>query len=63
MSRLRERFRKRLSAIAEAGSRFVRTVTPTAQKIGLQRMCPFCNLITPRAGRFCLECGKALANA
>ena len=27
---------------------------------GGQRMCPFCGLITPRAERFCLECGKPL---
>jgi len=25
-----------------------------------QRMCPFCGLITPRAKRVCLECGKSL---
>ena len=25
----------------------------------IQRMCPFCGLITPRSKPFCLECGKS----
>jgi predicted amidophosphoribosyltransferase len=33
---------------------------PQAQQFQSQRMCPFCGLITPRAKRFCLECGKSL---
>ncbi len=28
-----------------------------------QRMCPFCGLITPRHGMYCLECGKYLKPA
>ena len=32
----------------------------TGPGVGSQRMCPFCGLITPRAKRFCLECGKSL---
>jgi hypothetical protein len=33
---------------------------PQSQQFQSQRMCPFCGLITPRAKRFCLECGKSL---
>jgi hypothetical protein len=29
----------------------------------LQRMCPFCGLITPRHETCCLECGKVLSPA
>jgi hypothetical protein len=29
------------------------------QEVRLQRMCPFCGLITSRSKRFCLECGKS----
>jgi hypothetical protein len=36
------------------------TLRPEAQQVQSQRMCPFCGLITPRAKRFCLECGKSL---
>jgi predicted amidophosphoribosyltransferase len=34
-----------------------------SQQFQSQRMCPFCGLITPRAKRFCLECGKSLSPA
>jgi len=33
---------------------------PEARQFQSQRMCPFCGLITPRARRCCLECGKPL---
>ena len=33
---------------------------PVTHGYGLQRMCPFCGLITPRSKRLCLECGKPL---
>jgi len=36
---------------------------PQSQQFQSQRMCPFCGLITPRAKRFCLECGKLLSPA
>jgi predicted amidophosphoribosyltransferase len=36
---------------------------PQSQQFQSQRMCPFCGLITPRAKRFCLECGKSLSPA
>ncbi len=34
---------------------------PRTEEVRLQRMCPFCGLITPVAKRVCLECGKPLA--
>ena len=34
---------------------------PQAQQFQSQRMCPFCGLITPRAQRVCLECGKSFS--
>jgi hypothetical protein len=33
---------------------------PQTQEVQLQRMCPFCGLITPRAKSTCLECGRQL---
>jgi hypothetical protein len=29
----------------------------------IQRVCPFCGLITPRSKRNCLECGKSFKTA
>jgi len=36
---------------------------PQSEEFQSQRICPFCGLITPRAKRFCLECGKSLSPA
>jgi predicted amidophosphoribosyltransferase len=33
---------------------------PREEEVRSQRMCPFCGLITPRAKRVCVECGKSL---
>jgi hypothetical protein len=63
IDRLRSRFRKRLAGIAGFCSRLIGTIKPTTQHFGSQRMCPFCNLITPRSRRSCLECGKAFGSA
>jgi len=41
-------------------SKLLAMFRPQAQQFQSQRMCPFCGLITPRAKRFCLECGKSL---
>jgi hypothetical protein len=41
-------------------ARFLAMLRPQTQQFQSQRMCPFCGLITPRAKRFCLECGKSL---
>jgi len=59
----RNRLRRRLASIADLLGKLRATLAPQAQQIGSQRMCPFCGLITPRAKRFCLECGKSLRAA
>lgn len=61
--RFRDRLRRRLASIADARSRLIETAKPTTQDVGSQRMCPFCNLITPRSRRACLECGKAFGSS
>jgi hypothetical protein len=55
---LRNRVRRWLACLPEWLEKLVATLRP--QETRAQRMCPFCGLITPRAKRFCLECGKAL---
>jgi hypothetical protein len=35
---------------------------PREVEVRSQRMCSFCGLITPKAKRVCLECGKALGD-
>jgi hypothetical protein len=56
----RNRLRRRLASIADLFGKFRTTLAPPVQQVGSQRMCPFCGLITPRAKRLCLECGKPL---
>lgn len=56
----RHRLRRRLASIADRFRKFRATLAPEARQFGSQRMCPFCGLITPRAKRLCLECGKPL---
>jgi hypothetical protein len=56
------RCRNRVQAIGDLFSRSTATTKPATQRVGSQRMCPFCHLITPRSGRCCLECGKAFGN-
>ena len=38
----------------------IRRLKPQVTGYGLQRMCPFCGLITSRLKAHCLECGKSL---
>ena len=38
----------------------IRKLKPQVTGYGLQRMCPFCGLITSRLKAHCLECGKSL---
>ena len=59
-SLFRKHLGRRLAAIANFFVKPLVTFTPPAQTVGSQRMCPFCGLITPRAERLCLECGKPL---
>jgi hypothetical protein len=58
--RLRNRWIRELLAAAESISNFFARLKPATQELGTQRMCPYCGLITPRAKRKCLECGKTL---
>jgi hypothetical protein len=62
IGRMCDRFPKELAVITDLFSRGITTTTPT-QNFGSQRVCPFCNLITLRSGRFCLECGRSFGNA
>jgi len=56
----RDRWLKKLTAIrASFANAFSAVASPTG--FSTQRMCPFCGLITPRAKRSCLECGRSLA--
>ncbi len=61
--RLHDRYRRRLARITASVSKLFASVTPPPRTFALQRMCPFCGLITPRAKTCCLECGKSLAPA
>ena len=54
--------RRRLAFIADFFAKVLTTFRPQAQQVQSQRMCPFCGLITSRAKRFCLECGKSLSS-
>jgi|HubBroStandDraft_5_1064220.scaffolds.fasta_scaffold105712_2 hypothetical protein len=56
----RNRLRRRLASVADWFGKTRAMLAPPAQQVGSQRMCPFCGLITPRAKRLCLECGKPL---
>jgi len=61
MEPYRPSIRRRLASVWEFLGRLVAIFQPQAQEVRLQRMCPFCGLITPRAKRSCLECGKSLS--
>ena len=52
-----------MKAVFAFFSKLLAMFRPQSQQFQSQRMCPFCGLITPRAKRFCLECGKSLAPA
>ena len=56
---LGQRLRRRFARVADSFKKFLEAVNPPRQECGLQRMCPFCGRITPRAKRSCLECGKS----
>ncbi len=60
LSALHNRLHKRLASIRDSLGKLLATLRPQVQEVRSQRMCPFCGLITPRAKRFCLECGKPL---
>ncbi|MGB8007924.1 MAG: hypothetical protein WCF48_12410 [Terriglobales bacterium] len=58
MSRFFRRFRDHFSRQI---SSFKASLAPADPAFALQRICPFCGLITPRSKTSCLECGKSLA--
>ncbi len=63
MEPYRPSFRRRLTTAREFLGRLLALFEPQTQEVPTQRMCPFCGLITPRAKRHCLECGKPLRAA
>jgi hypothetical protein len=60
---LRPLFRRRLASVTRRLGILMARLTPPRSEIRLQRMCPFCGLITPRSKAFCMECGKSLKPA
>jgi hypothetical protein len=52
---------RRMASVGEFLGKLLAMLRPRTQEVRLQRMCPFCGLITPRAKRSCLECGKSLS--
>ena len=60
MEPYRPSLRRRLASAREFLGTLLATFKPQIQEVRSQRMCPFCGLITPRAKRVCLECGKSL---
>jgi hypothetical protein len=63
LDRLRTRFRIRFAGISASVAQLFAALKPGTHGVRLQRMCPFCGLITPRSERSCLECGKVLEAA
>jgi ribosomal protein S27AE len=56
-------FRRRLAFIMDWFGKLLAVQVPQVREVRLQRMCPFCGLITPRHKTSCLECGKSLTPA
>ncbi len=54
---------RRLRAFTAASLRKMLRMEANDGDFALQRMCPFCGLITPRYETCCLECGKAFKPA
>jgi len=61
MEEYRPSLRRRLAFVREFLGTLLAIFKPRTQEVRSQRMCPFCGLITPRAKRTCLECGKSLS--
>lgn len=59
----RNRLRRRAASVTGWCRRLVTMMTPQIREMRLQRMCPFCGLITPSHKTSCLECGKSLRPA
>lgn len=54
---------KAMNPVSAFFGKLLAMVRPEAGQFQSQRMCPFCGLITPRAKRVCMECGKLLSPA
>jgi hypothetical protein len=63
MEPYRPLLRRRLASLREVLGKLLTIFNPRSHEVPSQRMCPFCGLITPRAQRVCLECGKSLSAA
>jgi len=61
MESYRPTLRRRLASVREFLGTLLEMLKPRTQEVRSQRVCPFCGLITPRAKRVCLECGKSLS--
>jgi hypothetical protein len=61
MEPYRPSLRRRLAAVRDFLGKILAIFRPKAEEVRTQRMCPSCGLITPRAKRVCLECGKSLS--
>jgi hypothetical protein len=61
--RFRKRWWRRISSIPDWFAQLRANVGAEARKLGPQRMCPFCGLITSRHKTCCLECGRSLKTA
>jgi transposase len=62
MEPYRPSLRRRIASAGEFLGKVLTMFKPKAEEYRSQRMCPFCGLITPRAKRVCLECGKSLSD-
>jgi len=60
MEPYRPSLRRRLASVWDFLGTLLKIFRPRVEEVRSQRMCPFCGLITPRAKRLCLECGKPL---
>jgi hypothetical protein len=60
---LRNRIRRRLTSIIGLFGKLPAILRPHTPEVRLQRMCPFCGLITLRHKTSCLECGRSLKPA
>jgi hypothetical protein len=57
--RFHNRIHRRLVELAQLLSQLLARLRPNPKEFAVNRMCPFCGLITPRARESCLECHRA----
>jgi ribosomal protein S27AE len=61
MEPYRPSLRRRLASARKLLGTLLAMFKPRREEVRLQRVCPLCGLITPRAKRVCLECGESLS--